>query len=200
MCVWVVAWLPQSLKWTFFEIFSTLQISFRTGTLHSKKFQKKPVEFSFWGKQCIVLPHFSSLCTTGPRNRAIKSITTTTASNRSMNISFAWFSPSTFEKLLFSIARLLELAPIVSSAFNMMLYCATILLVVTNRIHQKRSLWKTIQRESLKNNFAMKFLVRMKAERDALYIYIIQYGQLHANYSFNWIYAIQIKNTKEYSE
>ena len=37
-CVWVIAWLHQRLKSTFFEIFFSLQVSF--GTLHSKNFKK----------------------------------------------------------------------------------------------------------------------------------------------------------------
>ena len=52
MHVFVVARLPQRLKSTSFEIFS------------SPKFFSKNIDFSHWGKQCIIefFPRFSSLC------------------------------------------------------------------------------------------------------------------------------------------
>ena len=66
--VWVVSRLPQRLKSTFFEFFSSLQVSF-AGTIHSKKKLKNNIDFYLWGKQYIVswqkwtfFPHFSTVC------------------------------------------------------------------------------------------------------------------------------------------
>ena len=55
-CVWVVAKLPQRLKSTLFEIFSHYADPFVTA-----QFEKisKNVDFSLWGKQCIVLPKWT---------------------------------------------------------------------------------------------------------------------------------------------
>ena len=60
--IWLVVRLSQRQKSRFFEIFSSLRVSF-AGDPHSKLFRKN-VDISLWGKQGIVLPNwtFSSLC------------------------------------------------------------------------------------------------------------------------------------------
>ena len=52
--------LPQRLKPTFFEILSSLRVSFIQGC--STRKISKNVEFSLSGKQCIVLPKWTMLC------------------------------------------------------------------------------------------------------------------------------------------
>jgi len=60
------AWLSQRLKSTFFEIFPSLRRVLFGDPLHKKV--SKNIDFSLWGKQCIVLakmdffPRFSPLC------------------------------------------------------------------------------------------------------------------------------------------
>ena len=56
MCVWVVARLRQRLKLTFFEIFSSLKVPFGDPLLEKVS---KNVDFSLWGKHCIVLPKWT---------------------------------------------------------------------------------------------------------------------------------------------
>ena len=56
MCVWVVARLPQRKKSTFFEIFSSLRVFFGDPPLI---FFSKNIDFSLWGKHCIVLPKWT---------------------------------------------------------------------------------------------------------------------------------------------
>ena len=52
LCVWVVAWLPQRLKSTYFEKnFNTSLAPSPSVPLRSKKY-KKNVDFSLWAKQC----------------------------------------------------------------------------------------------------------------------------------------------------
>ena len=59
MCVWVVARLPQRLKSTFSEIFSSLWVAF--GDRPLENFSKN-IDFSLWGKQCIFLPKWTFFC------------------------------------------------------------------------------------------------------------------------------------------
>ena len=54
-CVLVVAWLPQRLKSRFFEIFLHSWFPLGPAPGHPINFFSKNVDFSLWGKQCILL-------------------------------------------------------------------------------------------------------------------------------------------------
>ena len=76
MCLRVVAQLPQRLKSMFFEILYSIRVSFRDPPLENFS---KSIDFSLWGKQCIVLPKcifphvFAHYAAAARRRRSLRS-------------------------------------------------------------------------------------------------------------------------------